>query len=87
MPPAADEDDFGFDSSDEADLLAVADGPPQDMKRKSPFEDVPPSKRRATDSAIFHCAVNALAKSFGKHGRGEILSHGRCDIVSSPNLS
>ena len=72
MPPAwdedFDEDDFGFDSADEVDLIALADenAPPQTAKRKSSFEDEkPPPKRPAIAPQISSSALTALRQSFG----------------------
>jgi superfamily II DNA helicase RecQ len=67
----ADEDDFGgFDSADEAELIALADenAPPSgSKKRKSSFEsDVPPSKKLAVKfSPTSSTATTALTRNFG----------------------
>lgn len=73
MPPAFDdsEDDFGgFDSTDEIELIALADenAPPAGhTKRKYPFEnDNPPSKRTAVAAhPIPPSAITALTQKFG----------------------
>lgn len=62
------DEDFGFDSDDEADLIALADAAlPQGTKRKSSFNDEnPPVKRPAfDDSQTFPSAVATLTKVFG----------------------
>jgi superfamily II DNA helicase RecQ len=72
MSPAWDEDfgedEFGFDSADEVDLIALADenAPTQTTKRKSAFEDEdPPPKRPAVAPPIPSSALTALTQSFG----------------------
>ncbi|KAG0652971.1 ATP-dependent DNA helicase [Hyphodiscus hymeniophilus] len=69
MPPAVDKDeeDFGFDSADEAELLALADENAPTAKRKLPFEsDIPPSKRPAINPpSLPSSATNALTRNFG----------------------
>ena len=73
MPPGLDEDfeedDFGFDSADEADLIALGDenAPPQSTKRKYPFEDENPPSKRITiaSSAVPASALTALTRNFG----------------------
>jgi superfamily II DNA helicase RecQ len=69
MSPAADDDDeFGIDPSDEAELLAVIDGSSQGTKRKLSFDEPSPPPKRTANKAIpttFPCAVKALSKNFG----------------------
>lgn len=66
MPPAIDveddDDEFGFDSDDEAALIATAEAT-QPTKRKATTLDGPPPKRAAIES--FPSAAKALAKNFG----------------------
>lgn len=57
-PSNDDDDDFGLSSSDEAELLVLADSLEHDRKRKLEDESLPPAKRIAT-------AVKALTQSFG----------------------
>jgi hypothetical protein len=59
---------FGFDSDDEADLIALADAAlPQGTKRKSSFNDENPHVKRPVfdDSQIFPSAIATLTKVFG----------------------
>jgi len=60
-----DEDDFGLSSSDEKEMVALLEAPPPTMKRKSPFNDAPPSKRPAVEYPPFECAITALTRNFG----------------------
>jgi superfamily II DNA helicase RecQ len=66
MAPTADDDEFDLDSSDEADLIAIADTSTQGAKRKFPFEDGnTPVKRASTASPQFPSALRALKRNFG----------------------
>jgi len=69
MAPSFDDDDeFGFFSADEADMLALVDGPGQGIKRKCQSDDQPPAKRTAIEPTSFPCAVAALKQQFGFPG-------------------
>jgi superfamily II DNA helicase RecQ len=68
MSPAFDDDDdFGLSSSDEADLIALADASTQGTKRKASFtEDVIVPKRLAIEPLqTLPMAVAALTRDFG----------------------
>lgn len=68
MSPASDDDDdFGLSSSDEADLIALADASTQGTKRKASFnEDVIAPKRLAIEPLqTLPMAVAALTRDFG----------------------
>lgn len=67
-----DEDEFGLDSSDDADLLAFADviasqpsPTSQATKRKAEPIANPPAKRVAIEHKKYGSATNALRKNFG----------------------
>lgn len=63
------DDDFGFDSADEADLLAVADGVPPSTKRAPDDGDdaieEPASKKHRSGSQISELAQKVLRERFG----------------------
>jgi superfamily II DNA helicase RecQ len=82
-----DGDEFGLDSSDEADLLALADDiDTRGTKRKSAEDNSPPSKRVAID---FPAATKALTQIFGfkefqlkqKHAISRILGNDSATVV------
>ncbi|KAF5506079.1 ATP-dependent DNA helicase RecQ [Colletotrichum siamense] len=63
------DDDFGFDSADEADLLAVADGVPPNAKRAPDDGDdaieEPASKKHRSGSQTSELAQKVLKERFG----------------------
>ncbi|KAH9240709.1 hypothetical protein K456DRAFT_1855625 [Colletotrichum gloeosporioides 23] len=63
------DDDFGFDSADEADLLAVADGVPPSAKRAPDDGDdaieEPASKKHRSGSQTSELAQKVLTERFG----------------------
>jgi len=61
------DDDFGFSSSDEADLIALADASTQGMKRKASFSDggLPPKRPAIEALQTIPLAVATLTRVFG----------------------
>lgn len=62
-----DDDDFGLSSSDEADLIALADASTQGTKRKASFNDgdLAPKRLAIQSSQTIPLAVAALTRDFG----------------------
>jgi superfamily II DNA helicase RecQ len=68
MTPALDDDDdFGFSSSDEADLIALADASTPGTKRKASFDDEnhPPKRPAIQALRAIPLAVTTLTREFG----------------------
>lgn len=89
--PAIDEDDFGFSSSDEAELVALTDTPHESNKRKLSAESGVSLRKKLAFEAqrSFPSALKALSRDFGlkafrleqEQAISRILSGGSATVV------